>query len=214
MPRRPRSSLASAPVHVLNRGSHRTTLFRSEDDYAWFEALLADAKPRFSVKFYAWCLMPNHWHLFVDSREPNHISRLLHRVTTLHAQRVHEMRGTRGLGPIYQGRFRSFPVSTDSSFYRLCRYIERNAARAHLSLRASDWRWSSLWWRERAMEPNDLLDPWPIPHPPDWIDVVESPDSREELRRIRACVKSSAPLASPFSLRTSADVSRRASVKS
>ena len=53
-----------------------------------------------------------------------------------------------GHGHVYQGRFKSFPISTDGYFHQAVRYVERNALRAKLVKRAEEWRWSSLWRRE------------------------------------------------------------------
>ena len=48
-------------------------------------------------------------------------------------------RGTTGCGAVYQSRFKAVPVHTETYFYRVLRYIERNAARADLCERADDW---------------------------------------------------------------------------
>ena len=54
-----------------------------------------------------------------------------------------------GSGHVYQGRFKSFQVQEDEHFDRVVRYVERNALLANLVQRAEDWRWSSLWRRQR-----------------------------------------------------------------
>ena len=50
---------------------------------------------------------------------------------------------TVGTGPLYQGRFKSFPVQEDEHFFSVCRYVERNALRVNLVASAQPWRWSS-----------------------------------------------------------------------
>jgi putative transposase len=72
------------------------------------------------MRLLAFCVMPNHWHL---------------------------AHGTVGTGPLYQGRFKSFPIQEDEHFFTVCRYVERNALRANLVTSAEQWRWSSLWHR-------------------------------------------------------------------
>jgi putative transposase len=52
-------------------------------------------------------------------------------------------------GPVYQGRFKSFPLRTDEHFLTVARYVERNALRAKLATRAEDWQWSSIWRRDQ-----------------------------------------------------------------
>jgi hypothetical protein len=67
--------------------------------------------------------------------------------TVTHVRGWHAHHHTEGTGPTYQGRFKSFPVQEDDHYFRVCRYVERNALRANLVRRAENWRWSSLWQR-------------------------------------------------------------------
>src|ERR1700728_3422806 len=78
-----------------------------------------------------------------------------------------------GYGHVYQGRFKSFPVSSDEYFYQVARYVERNALRAHLCKSAEQWRWSSVWRRESGTaEQQKLLCEWPLPVPSRWVRLV------------------------------------------
>lgn len=64
------------------------------------------------------------------------------------------------------------------------RYIEANPLRAGLVARAQDWKWSSLSHRI-AGDPFGVLDPWPLPQPPDWLDIVNEPIQEDALVRLR-----------------------------
>lgn len=76
-----------------------------------------------------------------------------------------------GTGPLYQGRFKSFPVQEDDHLFTVCRYVERNPLRAAFVSRAQAWPWSSL---ARRLEGRglDLLDTGPLPLPESWLDYV------------------------------------------
>ncbi len=50
-------------------------------------------------------------------------------------------------GPLYQGRFKSFPIQEDDHLWTVLRYVERNPLRANMVQEADAWRWSSLWHR-------------------------------------------------------------------
>jgi putative transposase len=89
--------------------------------------------------------MPNHWHLLLWPRRDGELSEILRWITVTHTQRWHAHHRTAGTGPVYQGRFKSFPVQTDAHFLTVARYVERNALRAKLVPRAEDWQWSSIW---------------------------------------------------------------------
>jgi putative transposase len=53
-------------------------------------------------------------------------------ITVTHTERWNAYRHSSGTGPVYQGRFKSFPVQTNEHFISVARYVERNAQRAKL----------------------------------------------------------------------------------
>ena len=147
MPRRPRLAAGDLAYHVLNRRVGRLPLFDKPADYAAFEKVLAEAHAQ--TRIAAYCLMPNHWHLLLWPRHDGELSEVLRWITVTHTQRWHAHHHTAGTGPVYQGRFKSFPVQTDAHFLTVARYVERNALRAKLVSRAEDGQWSSLWRRDQ-----------------------------------------------------------------
>jgi putative transposase len=104
-----------------------------------------------------------------------------------HTQRWHAHHHTAGTGPLYQGRFKSFPVQKDDHLLTVCRYVERNALRAGMVSRAEAWRWSSLWLRSRAQLPA-WLSAWPLPVPDGWLEYVNSVENEAELAALRRCL--------------------------
>src|SRR5262245_49854312 len=147
MPRRLRFADGGFVYHALNRAAGRATLFEKPGDFAAFEETLRQAKERLPVRLLAYCVMPNHWHLVVWPQRDGDLSQYLRWVTVTHTQRWHAHHHTAGTGPLYQGRFKSFPVQQDEHLLSVCRYVERNPLRAKLAKRAENWRWSSLWQR-------------------------------------------------------------------
>jgi putative transposase len=107
-------------------------------------------------------------------------------LTVTHTQRWHANRHTSGTGPIYQGRFKSFPVQSDDHLLTVTRYIERNPLRANIVKHAADWQWCSLW--RRCQGDTAILSTWPIPVPDPWLPFVEQPQTEAELAAIRRSV--------------------------
>jgi putative transposase len=116
MPRRPRLTTGGLAYHVLNRRAGRLPLFEKSADYAAFEKILQEAVARTRIRIATYCLMPNHWHLLLWPRQDGELSDVLRWITVTHSQRWHAHRHTAGTGPVYQGRFKSFPVQTDEHF--------------------------------------------------------------------------------------------------
>ena len=203
MPRRTRFATGGYLFHVLNRAVGRQTIFASDGDYFAFERLLAEAAERFSLRLLAYVVMPNHWHLVAWPVGDNDLSAAIQWLTLTHTARWHTAHETVGTGPIYQGRFKSFPIESDEHFYTVCRYVERNPLRASLVDRAEAWRYSSLWqWHnERADVP---LDSWPLPRPVEWLEHVNTVQTEAEQAALRTCVTRGVPFGNSAWRRTTA----------
>ncbi|HMO26928.1 MAG TPA: transposase, partial [Tepidisphaeraceae bacterium] len=127
--------------HVLNRAAARHKMFKRDEDYAAFERVMAEALDRTPTRLLGWCLMPNHWHLIVWPREDGELTQFFKWLTLTHAMRWRVAHRSVGYGPLYQGRFKSFPIHGDAEHLQMVlRYVERNARSAELSRRAEDWR--------------------------------------------------------------------------
>jgi putative transposase len=159
--------------HVVNRGNARQKIFHDRDEYEDFIGLLARAGDHSRVPLLAFCLMPNHWHLVLWPTMPKALSAYMHWLTSTHVLRLHRRRGTKGHGHIYQERFRTVAVAEESQFLVLCRYVEGNALAAGLVRRAEDWPYSSLS-RTKTPDGRQLLSPWPLPRPADWLAYVNA----------------------------------------
>lgn len=194
MPRRPRLVAGALAYHVLNRRVGRLPLFEEPTDYATFEKILAEARANSHIRIAAYCLMPTHWHLLLWPRHDGELSEVLRWITVTHTQRWHSQHDTAGTGPVYQGRFRSFPVQTDAHFLTVARYVERNALRAKLVRQAENWRWSSLWRRAQG-DPKltTWLSDWPVDLPRNWGAQVNRPETGEQLDALRLSVQRGRP---------------------
>lgn len=194
MPRRPRLAAGNLAYHVLNRRVGRLPLFETPSDYITFEAILAEAHAEFRIRIAAYCLMPNHWHLLLWPRHDGELSEILRWITVTHTQRWHVRHETAGTGPVYQGRFKSFPVKMDEHFLTVARYVERNALRAKLVRQAENWRWSSLWRRAQGdAKLTAWLSDWPVPSPRNWMMRVNRSETGEELETLRVSVQRGRP---------------------
>jgi putative transposase len=195
MGRRKRRAVGGEVYHALNRAAGQFRMLRTEKDFAAMERVLAEALERVPTRLLSYCLMGTHWHLVLWPREDGELSAFLNWLTLTHTQRWRHAHRTVGHGPLYQGRFKSFPVQSDEHVRKVCRYVERNALRAKLVAKAQDWRWSSLWHRLHPGEPVGklLTDDWPVSRPGNWVDLVNEPQSVKELAALRTSVERGRP---------------------
>lgn len=197
MPRPPRCCPGGAVFHVLNRGNQRRTLFSNSPDYEAFLRVVREALLIVPLRILAYCLMPNHWHFVLWPELDDQVSAFMHQATSTHVRRWQKAHHCEGEGHVYQGPFKSFPVESDEHLYTVCRYVERNAARAGLVERAEDWTWGSAWARLHPEHPLALpLCEWPIARPADWLTRVNQPLTGAEIAALRRSTERGRPFGS------------------
>jgi putative transposase len=195
MPRVARQCPGGYVYHVWNRGAGRLRLFKKPQDYLAFEQVLLEAQRRHPIRLLDWCLMPNHWHFVVFPSQDQQVTNFFRWLTHTHAMRAVTHRRVMGMGPLYQGRFKSLPVQSDEHLLTLLRYVQRNPVRARLVGRAAEWRWGGEGVRRSGpAELEAILSKWPVDRPRGWARWVNEPTDAVELERIRQCIRRSRPL--------------------
>ena len=71
MARKPRAQYPGMIYHVMNRGDRREAIFKDDHDRERFRATLAEVCAKTSWQVHAFCLMPNHLHLVVETPQAN-----------------------------------------------------------------------------------------------------------------------------------------------
>jgi len=168
----------------MNRAIRGQVLFGDVAEYLAFQHLLAHALSEVPTRLLAYCLMPNHWHMLLWPAADSELTAFVRWLTATHARRLHRWRGTTGTGAVYQSRFRAVPVENEGYFYRVARYVERNAVRAQLAERADGWPWCSASpaGRLHGIE----LAEWPVERPPNWLRFVNDEEPVGDVDFIRA----------------------------
>ncbi len=126
--------------HVMNRGRRGERIFETKDDYERFIGVVLEAVELFSLRVSGYCLMPNHYHLLVQTPDAN-LNRCMRHINGVYTQRFNNAHGLDGI--LFRGRYKSIVVSEDSYLLQLVRYIHRNPVRAGMVERLDDYEWSS-----------------------------------------------------------------------
>ena len=178
--------------HVMNRATVGQILFAGPADYDAFVALCVRAQRRARIRILTYCLMPNHWHFAVWVEHDTQLAAFLGWLSFMHATQLRHRTGTRGKGAVYQDRYLAVPVETETYFYRLMRYVERNAARAGLVGRPEHWSWCSA--ASFGSGEGIALAIWPLDRPNDWLGFINNEDTPADLAVIRARTQSGEPI--------------------
>ena len=142
MARQPRVQFLGAIYHVVTRGDGRRAIFHDDGHYDRLTRGLKDEVTRSGWKVFAFCWMPNHIHLLVQTPEPNLARGMQHWLSgyaNWYAKR------NRRVGHLFQGRYKSFLVEDAGYFWSLSRYIHLNpcSGSRRLATTPDGWKHSS-----------------------------------------------------------------------
>ena len=140
MARRPREEIEDGIYHVYARGNRRQRIYLDDADRVRYLRMLGSAVRHYEWRCLAYCLMPNHMHLLVETPGAN-LGIGMQWLHGLYAQTFNERHGRSG--HLFQGRYGSARVATDAQLWMLVRYLAVNPVRAELCAHPADWRWSS-----------------------------------------------------------------------
>jgi REP element-mobilizing transposase RayT len=162
MPRKPRIEYPGAMYHVMSRGDRQERIFLDDVDRQDFIKTLAEACQKTNWQVHAYCLMPNHYHLVLETPEPNLVRGMawLQSTYTIRLNHRHRL-----FGHVLSGRYKSQLVEGSGNGYlrRACDYVHLNPVRAGM-LRAQERLLSYPWSSFGAY----LASP---EHRPSWIRV-------------------------------------------
>ena len=89
---------------------------------------------------HAYCLMPNHYHLLLETPEGN-LSPGMRKLNGVYSRKYNSKISRSG--HVFEGRYKSLIVDTDAYFLEILRYIVLNPVRSGLVTDPSAWPWSS-----------------------------------------------------------------------
>lgn len=123
MPRTARKKSADAMYHVMSRSISEVDLFRDNEDKDKYLSILKHYKTIFEFRVYSYCLMDNHSHLLIDVNGAD-ISKIFHGVNLRYA--IYFNKKYKRHGHLFQDRFKSKIIDSNSYFVKLSAYIHIN----------------------------------------------------------------------------------------
>ena len=135
-----RLEFSGALYHLTSRGNRQEPIFLDDTDRRIFLDLLEKEIRQQGWICYAYCLMDNHYHLLMETSDPN-LVRGMRRLNGVYTQAFN--RRHKRVGHVFQGRYKAILVDKESYLLELCRYIVLNPVRAKVVQRPEDWAWSS-----------------------------------------------------------------------
>ncbi len=141
MARGPRISYPGAIFHIINRFVDKHPFFKDDEDYNYFLKIYFEEAKNNSILTFAYCLMPNHFHIVLQT-QTGEISKFLHRFLTRVAQQLNKKYNR--VGHLFQGRSKTLLIQTELYFKTAIGYVLLNSVRAGISDNIYSYKWNSV----------------------------------------------------------------------
>jgi len=125
--------------HIINRGVARNIIFQKEKDNLKFLEIIQDASQDYNFEVFSYCLMNNHYHLLIKTNQRN-LSILMQKINSRYSMYFNHK--YKRVGPLWQGRFKSWFVYDEIYLKVLVKYIEFNPIKANITKKIGQYKWA------------------------------------------------------------------------
>jgi REP element-mobilizing transposase RayT len=135
-----RIEFPGAFYHVTARGNRQAAIYNDDHDYETFLSIVAQIIEHDNWLCYAYCLMPNHYHLVIETPDGN-LAKGMRQLNGVYTQTTNRRYGQ--VGHLFQGRYKAILVDADAHLLEVSRYVVLNPVRAGMVESPEAWPWSS-----------------------------------------------------------------------
>ena len=125
--------------HIVNRGVERRKIYMDDDDHMHFLEILQESTEMYNFEVYAYALMDNHYHLLIKTSVLN-LSLLMRQINSRYS--MYFNRKYKRVGPLWEGRFKSWYVYNEQYLKSLVKYIEFNPIKANMAKKIGEFSWA------------------------------------------------------------------------
>ena len=127
--------------HIYNRGAHRESIFREEDNYPFVLRKIKRYAKELDLVLIAYCLMPNHYHLLVHQNGEQAAGLLPQRVFNSYSKAYNKRYAHSGT--LFEGPYKARQIERDDHLLHLCRYIHANPVKHGLVGQPEEWPYAN-----------------------------------------------------------------------
>jgi len=125
--------------HVINRGIAKASIYHYDEDFTKFLEITQEANYEYHFFIYSFCLMSNHYHLLLKTSSPN-LSTFMQKINSRYS--IYYNNKYKRVGPLWQGRFKSWYVFDELYLKTLVKYIEYNPVKAGITKKIGEYKWA------------------------------------------------------------------------
>ncbi|MBU0475759.1 MAG: transposase [Bacteroidetes bacterium] len=139
---KPREYFQNTYHHLYNRGANKSNIFFDKESYLYFLKRLKYYKEKYQIEVLSYCLMPNHFHLFVKQETTDLlISEFISALLNSYVKSINKKFNRSGT--LFQSKTKSKPITDEHYFIWIIKYILENPVKAKLVQTISDWEFSN-----------------------------------------------------------------------
>ena len=172
MPKIRRIIPVNAAMHLINRGNNRQYIFNNDADKLRYYSLALELKEENNITIFHYCLMDNHPHLIIWLNDESRLSKFMKQLSLSYYDYYKKTYGYSG--HLWQGRFKSNIIDTDSYLLQCGKYIELNPVRARMVILPQDYLFSSYNFYAYG-KPDSLLTQSPV-----YLALSDSQEARRK----------------------------------
>lgn len=157
-------------MHLFHRGNNCAHILRNTSDKLRYYSLIHELKQKNNITIFHYCLMDNHSHLIAWLDKDSRVSRFMQQLSLCFWEYYKKSYGYSG--HLWQGRFKSNIIDTDSYLLQCGKYIELNPVRAGIVTSPQDYPFSSYNFYAKG-KPDSILTPSPT-----FLSISKTPKER------------------------------------
>ncbi len=192
MARTARSVAIGYPHHVVHKGIKGNKVFSDEMDYMFYLHMLKKYAEKWTCHVLAYCLMPDHVHLFVKPVQEASLSKTIQGVKLSYTQYINKKYNK--TGKLWGGRYYSCIVDKENYLWTVARYIEQNPKRAGMVNIEEEYPYSSAKSHVNGVDDEVLGEEiFGDEGRREYIDFLHSPVTSQEIKEITHCTRTGLP---------------------
>jgi REP element-mobilizing transposase RayT len=169
--------------HIVNRGVNGSEVFSEKEDYYKFLSLMLKSKYDYDLTFHAFTILPNHYHILIETHKEN-LSEAMRFLNSAYAAWYNFKTGR--VGHLWKGRFESYMLFDEDHFWKVVKYIERNALVLGLVNDITEYEYQSLALRLKKTKFFEVIEGSKILTKPleEYIEWLKKPLEKFEIEEI------------------------------
>ena len=142
MPRLARKDLKTPFLHVMIQGVNKEYIFYKEKYIEKYIEIFNRNKEDYSFDVIAYCMMNNHAHFLIYTKDINKFGKFMHKTNLNYAQMYNK--NEKRTGVLFRNRYQIEPIYNMEHLVNCIKYIHDNPVKAKMVSKCEDYKYSSF----------------------------------------------------------------------